>query len=125
MKCVNVDQDDYTNQEILDMFTHIPKITQNVTLDSKKKELYDKLKKNNKLSGEKTEVDKKETDDLCPICLDDLENGDELDYCKFSCGKAIHKVCYSMWTKKQPENCVFCKASWNTKETKYVNLLSN
>lgn len=125
MKCTDVDQTTYTNDDILNMFTNIPKITQNLTLDTKKKAIYDKFKKENKLAGtDKSEVNKKDTDDLCPICLDDLENGEELEFCKYSCGKPVHKVCYSMWTKKQPLNCVFCKASWNNKETKYVNLLS-
>ncbi|QKF93927.1 zinc finger SWIM-type protein [Fadolivirus algeromassiliense] len=126
MKCMNVDENSYTNQQILDMFTNIPKITQNLTLDPSKKKIYDKLKNDNKLgTTSKSEVNQKDTDDLCPICLDDLTNGEELDYCKFSCGKPIHKLCYSMWTKKQPANCVFCKASWNNKETKYVNLLGH
>jgi len=121
MKCDEdyVDEDSYTNSELLEMFTHIPKITHNLVVDDKKKQLYNQLK-DKKVS----KVDQRDTDDACPVCLDELENGEELDYCKYSCGKPIHKVCYSMWIKKQPANCIYCKASWENKQTgQYVNLL--
>ncbi len=55
---------------------------------------------------------KNATDDVCPVCLDDLTG--DLDYCKYSCGKPIHKVCFSMWTSKKQTTCVFCNADWFT-----------
>jgi len=125
MKVDDEDQDEYSNVEIMQMFQNIPNVTHNLIVDGKTKQKYDALKNNNKLDQTKsTDVVKKGTDDLCPICLDDLENGDDLDHCKFSCGKSIHKVCYEMWTKKKAANCIFCNANWFVKkdETKYVNL---
>lgn len=126
MKALNEDQDVYSKKDLQEMFENIPNIMKNIVIDDKLKTTYDKLKQTNKLNGkqEPSNVDQRDTDDMCPICLDDLENGDELDYCKFSCGKPIHKVCYGMWTKKHPKNCVFCKASWLHKESNstYVNL---
>ena len=64
----------------------------------------------------------KETNDLCPICLDELENGDQLDYCKYSCGKSIHVVCFGMWCKKNTPKCIYCKCNWNKQIGEYVNL---
>lgn len=124
------DQDEYSNDELLNMFNNIPNITKNLIVDDHKKECYDKLKHNKQLNkkDDKKEVKQRGTDDLCPICLDDLENGDELDYCKYSCGKAVHKICYGMWTKKKASNCIFCQASWTAvdkeKELQYLNLNS-
>ena len=124
MKIEDEDQEEYTNNELLEMFKNIPHVTNNLLVDGKTKQKYDTLKNNNKLDPKSQDVTKKGTDDLCPICLDDLENGDDLDHCKFSCGKSIHKVCYSMWTKKKAANCIFCGANWNEKnsDVKYVNL---
>lgn len=119
----NEDQEEYDSDELLEMFSNIPNITNNLVVDDHKKQTYKKLVKNNKTK--KVEVDQRETDDLCPICLDDLENGEDLDYCKYSCGKPVHKVCYGMWIKtKATNNCIYCRASWTgmDKETKYVNL---
>ena len=67
--------------------------------------------------GEKPEEQKEvkqkfEKDDVCPICLDPLENGKELDYCKYSCGQTIHKKCFSMWEKSKGGICVFCRGKW-------------
>ena len=123
MKIDDEDQDEYSNNELVEMFKNIPHITNNLLIDDKTKQKYDALKNNNKLETNSQDITKKSTDDLCPICLDDLENGDELDHCKFSCGKSIHKVCYSMWTKKKAPNCIFCGANWNEKkDAKYANL---
>jgi hypothetical protein len=122
MGVADVEQDEYSKEEIIDMFNNIPQITNNLIVESKFKETYLKLKNTDK--PKEDTVSKKGTDDLCPICLDDLENGDETDYCKFSCGKLVHKVCYGMWIKKKAANCVFCNANWYGKkeESKYFNL---
>jgi hypothetical protein len=127
MKSTNEDQEEYSKDELHEMFNNIPQVMNNLIVDNKTKTTYEKLKQSNKLSKSKPEtttIDQKNTDDLCPVCLDDLDNGDDLDYCKFSCGKPIHIVCYGMWTKKHPMNCIFCKKSWIQKETasQYVNL---
>ena len=125
MKSSNEDQVQYSNDELQIMFNNIPQVMHNLIVDDMIKNTYEKLKQSNKLGKkEPITVSQKDTSDLCPVCLDDLDNGDELDYCKFSCGKPIHKICYSMWTKKHPVNCIFCKKSWLNKEneSQYVNL---
>ena len=61
---------------------------------------------------------------MCPICLDDLNNGEELDNCKYSCGKAIHIECYKLWSNKKEKKCIFCKTDWEKKsKSDYINLL--
>jgi len=101
------------------MFSNIPKIGKQLIAGDKIKEKYSKLKNKSKSK----QVTQKDTDDLCPICLEDLENGEELDYCKFSCGKPVHTECYKMWLKKKAAKCIYCQANWHTEKTNYINLL--
>lgn len=66
------------------------------------------------------------TDDLCPVCLDDIENGEEYDYCKLYCNKAIHILCFQMWCKKNIPKCLFCQKPWNklADGSEYINLIN-
>jgi len=67
-------------------------------------------------------------DDNCPICLEELQNGAQLDFCQLGCGKYIHSICFTMWAKKNNSICVFCRQVWknNTKKDarKLINLLN-
>jgi len=104
------------------MFKNIPKITENLIVNKNIKDKYNKYQSKDKKD---TNVSQKSLDDLCPICLDDLENGEEIDFCKNSCGKSIHKICFSMWCKTKKAECVFCRQPWEkTKvEEDYINLI--
>ena len=42
----------------------------------------------------------------CPICLETMTDTDNVIYCKYSCGKSIHKSCWNTYNKK---NCVYCR----------------
>lgn len=125
MKVTNEDKVNYTDDDLTKMFMNIPAITNNLLADNHIKNKYNKI--NNK--EEDNIVQKKSTDDLCPICLDDLENGTALDYCKFSCGKSVHIECFNMWTLVNGQTCVFCRGNWNdiskTDVNGYINLLKN
>jgi len=119
----NEDSDYYDNNELQKMFNNIPNITINLTAGNE----YTVKYKKSKVDKEKILITVKQgsLDDLCAVCLDDLENGDDLDYCKYSCGKNVHKLCHNMWTKKQPKAiCLFCRAPWNVTKTdyEYINL---
>ncbi len=123
----NEDKEFYTFEDLAVMFCNIPDVTQNIMIDGGKKNKYEKLKINDKTG----EVEKKGLDDLCPICLDDLDDGsnEEIEYCRYSCGKPIHKVCFEMWCKKKgSKNCVFCSSPWislsssQKNNSKYLNL---
>jgi len=120
----NEDQDTYDENDLSIMFHNALNITNNVQADTKIKNAYDKLKQN--IGTDNKQVAKKSLDDLCPICLDDLENGEELDYCKFSCGKSLHTNCFKMWIKAKKPICVFCKENWFEKDSndKYINIMA-
>jgi hypothetical protein len=121
----NEDKEEYTDAELKTMFASMPKILNHLIADSSHRTTYNKLKDSENKNKDNT-VAKKGTDDVCPICLDDLENSEELDYCKYSCGKPIHKMCFTMWCKKNDATCVFCRESWVKIETdfnNYINLI--
>jgi hypothetical protein len=88
------------------MFKNIPAITNNLMADNDVKTKYSKLQSNDTVA-------QKDIDDLCPICLDDLENGEAIDFCKYSCGKSVHVDCFAMWTKSKGDTCVYCRYNWN------------
>ena len=130
MKANNCDQEIYTNEEIQIFVNNISNI-QTVSVDSKTQEKYHKIvdKKNNKIIidyDDKNNI--KGLDDLCPICLDDMDNGEKYVFCKADCGRAVHEECFTMWTKKNKASCLYCKKSFdlndiNMNKSDYINLL--
>lgn len=102
MNIDNVTDRYYSDDDLTDMFSNIPPVAQNLIYKG------DEIENN-----EGKEVEQKfEKGDICPICLDPLENGKELDFCRYSCGKTIHSKCFSMWVKSKGSICVFCRAQW-------------
>ena len=102
MNIDNVTDRYYSDDDLTDMFSNIPPIAQNLMYKGDEME-----------NNEGKEVEQKfEKGDICPICLDPLENGKELDFCRYSCGKTIHSKCFSMWVKSKGSICVFCRAQW-------------
>jgi hypothetical protein len=100
MNVSNFQDKTYSEEELEEMFENIPEVAKNLIYQGK-------------LPSQQEEVNQKfDKDDICPICLDPLENGKELDYCKYSCGKTIHKKCFSMWEKSKGGICVFCRGQW-------------
>tara|TARA_R110002050_G_scaffold147012_1_gene272613 strand:- start:1385 stop:2539 length:1155 start_codon:yes stop_codon:yes gene_type:complete len=53
-------------------------------------------------------------DSECPICFEDLEeSGEELVWCRATCGNNMHKDCIDMWSKKAgPVDCPMCRSPW-------------
>ena len=128
----------FTNDNLDEMFNIIPLITNNLIVDKSKRDKFHEITNNIKSNNSKeinSKTDNKvkqrlNDNDICPICLDSLNNGKELDYCKYSCGLTLHKKCFQMWEKRNKGICVFCRANWykNKKKNKpnlYVNLLNN
>lgn len=107
MKVTDVDKKMYDDDELKIMFKNVPAIMSNLIVSAELKLKYENIKNN-----DEKKVEKKETDDICPICLDDLENGEQLDFCKYSCGKHIHMQCHKMWTQNKTPTCVFCRSDW-------------
>ncbi|AYV84670.1 MAG: hypothetical protein Hyperionvirus33_13 [Hyperionvirus sp.] len=105
-----VNKKKYLEGELKIMFSNIPEITKVLCVSSKAKEKYVKL------AGGVVE----KSDDVCPICLDDIKNGEEYEYCKAECGKCVHKGCFAMWCLKSEAKCLVCGSQWGV--DKYVNL---
>jgi len=94
----------FSDEQLEEMFLNVPPVAQNLIYVGEK------------VNNEEKEVEQKfDKDDICPICLDPLENGKDLDFCRYSCGKTIHKKCFSMWEKTKGSICVFCRAEWHSK----------
>ena len=79
-----------------------------------------------RLRNKQTPVERKSTDDLCLICMDELDNGDPLIYCKYSCGKPIHQECFEYYATKRGRKCLTCFKPIDQPEGvsgEYINLL--
>ena len=104
LKLTDVNKDDYTDKEVKKLI-HIKDITTGHILTNELMVKYKKLKDGR---VEIIECEPK-TDDVCPICLDDILNNEEYIHYKFSCGKCVHTECYDNWTKSRlVKNCIFC-----------------
>jgi hypothetical protein len=140
MKTDNQDEEVYEEKDLKIMFDNIPNISENLIVNDQLRGLYKKILKEEVLTEEERESAKEFNlisgkklveNEMCPVCLEDLNDGTELDYCKFSCGKSIHKICFSMWCKRKKETCVYCRADWKIASIskgggylKYTNLLN-
>ena len=115
----------FTKSQLLDLFKNIPKITTSLMITDEQKETYDKYKKIDKKQS--IIIKQKPVTDICPICLDDLDNKEELDYCKYSCGNNVHKQCINMWLKNK-KTCIYCRQPWTLElmdNSDYINLLGH
>ena len=133
MKINNPDKEWFNDEELRDMFQNVPEITNNLIIDNNLKEKYLQDVNNDEEHKDENGIIKQRDykDENCPICLVPLENGKEIVYCRYSCGKSIHKKCFSMWEKKSGGICVFCRGNWYHKnfsqddnKKRYVNLLN-
>lgn len=52
--------------------------------------------------------------DTCPICIDELDNGEPLTFCRWGCGRPIHSACMGQWRSHRNAigltECLICKA---------------
>jgi hypothetical protein len=109
----------YSLDELKIMCQNAPIITENLCVSSEIKKKYDAVKG----TSIKAEKNVKCMDDLCPICLDDLNNDEPCVHCKFSCGRAVHEICFKMWSKQRGNLCVYCQKQFNV-ASDYVNLIN-
>ncbi|PPJ59172.1 hypothetical protein CBER1_03058 [Cercospora berteroae] len=71
--------------------------------------------------AEESEKDgsRKATDGDCPICFMEFEEGEDLVWCKASCGNNLHAQCFKQWEKaKHPVTCPYCRAHWQAEKSK-------
>lgn len=119
------DKAEFNNKELKRMIKNMPVVMNTLTVDKCVKDKYDQLKCKNKNGC----VEMKGCDDVCCICFDDLDNGEELDYCKKSCGRPIHTECFAMYCEKRDKKCLICGSEWITGDREeednnlsYINL---
>lgn len=114
----------YTPTDLASMFSKLSLVDNEIIIPDDKKKKYDNIK--NKGSDDDSENSiRKENDDVCPICLDDILDLKLAYYCKNSCGKNIHIECFNMWSRSKGSRCVFCNAEWFkdcTDKKTYINL---
>lgn len=53
-------------------------------------------------------------DDSCPICMDQMHPGQDLSYCRSSCGNSFHLRCIQVYAQhkqsmKEPVTCPLCR----------------
>lgn len=132
MKHVGSVKKSWKNPQLQQMFKNIPMfIENNLVVNNKAKINYEQNIKNILVKVEQ------KFDDICPICLDNIgPTCKNTDYCKYSCGKSVHKLCLSIWSqsKNNVTSCIFCRASWHTDDfsdvksdevkKQYVNIYS-
>ena len=56
-------------------------------------------------------------EDPCPICYDDMSEGQEITYCKSACGNNVHTKCMKMWADNRIASgdevtCPMCRTAW-------------
>lgn len=123
LKVLKASQDFENNLDeslLLELFEELDNVTKKVYASEELREAYiQKIKKDSKPNSENNlgmKVQRK--DESCPICMEDLENGEAIDFCKYGCGKSIHSQCFKMWCGKSPnqiKTCVYCRTEWEKK----------
>lgn len=106
-----VDIKEYTNNQLNQMFTNMQQVAKFLYVPE---ELQKEYNINGMLNAANNILVPMRTDeDLCPICLDDINNGEDIDYCKYACGNPVHRQCFMMWVKnsKNP-TCILCRTKW-------------
>ncbi|TVY86831.1 hypothetical protein LAWI1_G005895 [Lachnellula willkommii] len=55
----------------------------------------------------------------CPICVFDMEPGEDIVWCKAACGQNFHKECFEQWRRSKhggKVTCVYCRTEWQEDE---------
>lgn len=127
LRIKDIDQDIFTDKELKKLVAQLD-IVDGIKLSS---DLMLKYKRSKDGDVEIIPHDPIGLDDACPVCMDDISNGEEFLHCKWSCGRCIHTECLDIWYKKRPNhNCIFCMKDFYTKPNidpqmngEYINLL--
>ncbi|GIZ44198.1 hypothetical protein CKM354_000740200 [Cercospora kikuchii] len=91
----------FLHSELKDIFANSPPLPAQVAEESEK------------------DGNRKATDGDCPICFMEFEEGEELVWCKASCGNNLHAQCFKQWEKaKHPVTCPYCRAHWQAEKSK-------
>lgn len=107
----------FTPDNLVDIFSKAS-IDRSFVIPDESKKKYDELINKPVVDND----NRKENDDMCPICLDDIVDLNLAYYCKKSCGKNVHIECFDMWAKNKGRVCVFCNTLWKDDKSTYINL---
>ena len=121
MKVNSQIKNSYKDYELVQMFNNIPPyIDHNVAFNKTTETNYNICIVNG--IGEIKKITQK-FNDACPICLDDIiSDSNNVDYCKYGCGKSVHKKCFKMWNNVSHTNkCAFCRNDWHDECEKMTN----
>ncbi|TVY73615.1 E3 ubiquitin-protein ligase Zswim2 [Lachnellula suecica] len=58
---------------------------------------------------------RKPIDGECPICVYEMEAGEDIVWCKAACGQNFHKECFEQWRRSKHGGrvtCVYCRTEW-------------
>jgi hypothetical protein len=64
----------------------------------------------------------------CPICVFEMEAGEEIVWCKAACGQNFHKECFDQWRLSKrggTVTCVYCRTPWQEDAVSTVASLKN
>lgn len=66
----------------------------------------------------------KEEEEVCPICLSELVDGESMTVCKEGCENRLHHHCMAVWAeecrrRKEQLNCPLCRTIWQLRKTRY------
>uniref|UniRef100_A0A6C0CCJ7 Uncharacterized protein n=1 Tax=viral metagenome TaxID=1070528 RepID=A0A6C0CCJ7_9ZZZZ len=103
-----ITQKKYSKNVLKKMFDNIPSFLEDdLFVDSKAQ---NNFQKNNK---KEIAFVQQKFDDNCPVCLEGIKKNQSLYYCKYQCGKSVHKKCFNIWIKKTNRSkCLFCSYDW-------------
>ncbi|KAM3079508.1 hypothetical protein ACMFMG_005929 [Clarireedia jacksonii] len=59
----------------------------------------------------------------CPICVFEMEAGEEIVWCKAACGQNFHKMCFEQWRMSKGRGsvtCVYCRTPWQEDDVSHT-----
>ncbi|XP_057298796.1 mitogen-activated protein kinase kinase kinase 1-like isoform X2 [Hydractinia symbiolongicarpus] len=64
----------------------------------------------------------KEEEEVCPICLSDLVEGESMTLCREGCQNRLHHHCMAVWAeecrrRKEALNCPLCRTVWQSRRS--------
>ena len=105
----------FSEKKLKEIFSNINTDSRFIADNELRNAYIKKIKNESKNEENNFGIKKQIKDNNCPICIEELKENETLDYCKFGCGKSIHKECFNIWSRKREANekrCVYCRTEW-------------
>jgi hypothetical protein len=59
----------------------------------------------------------------CPVCFEEMKDGESLVKCITTCKNYFHKECINLWLSSGHNNCPLCRAEWITENEEIVEVI--